>query len=806
MCHMSELSIALRRLLARPFRALLVIFIIAIGIGATTAVFSVVDQTVLRAAPFLDADRLVDVLDYSRKIGGGGNSLSPAKVLGWQSQPALFERFEVVEPALFDIAGDGVPERVAAGRVSLGLFPMLGVSPSLGRGFVEGDGRPGSDHIVVIADALWRRRFSARADVLGRVITLNDQEYTVVGVMPRRFRLSGEQQIWVPIDLRAHASETKGYGFSGIGRLARGVRVTDAQALADRLADGLQQAAPLPRSWDLRLMPKRIASIDPTTRTAMLVLLGAVGFVLLITCANVASILLTDMPSRLRELAVRSALGASRARLARSMLLESAALVSAGGALGLLIAWWAVGAILASVPSGVLGRMTTTVEIDGRVLAMACALIAIATLAVGTIPALRASRARPDALLRGGGGRASIGRLPGALVIVEVAFSLVLLAGAALLTRTLANLEAIDPGFDPRGLLAMHVDLASDRFPSASARAAFLDEVRQRIARVPGVSASAVTQGLPPALGGFSWGELQVEGRGTVQREITVLDNTVGPEYFAVTRTPIVAGRTFMDHEPPDSAIVSRALADRIAPGDRALGLRFRIGTDGDWNSVVGISQNVEGRIGLDSRTLLQWYAPSTVRSTATAVSRPARRTYVWCMLAIRATDPGAAIPGVKQAVWDVDSRQPIESVSLATDLYEQAYGRQRFVLQLMTAFAAVALFLTAAGLFGLLARMVAQRTREIGIRVALGAAPAQVLRLVVAHAATLTAIGAGIGIGGALALAPVLRSLLFEVTPTDPFSYAVVAGLLLTVALAASWIPARSAMQVDPAVALRTE
>jgi putative ABC transport system permease protein len=803
---MSELSIGLRRLLARPFRTLLIIFIIAIGIGAATAVFSVVDQTVLRAAPFLYADRLVDVFDTNRTTGGGGNSLSPAKIVGWWSQPALFERFEAIEPAMFDIAGDGVPERVQAGRVSLGLFPMLGVSPAIGRGFVDGDGRPGTDHVAVIGDALWRRRFGARPDVLGRVITLNDQEYTVIGVMPRRFRLSGEQQLWVPIDLRAHASETKGFAFYGIGRLTRGVRIADAQSLADRLADRLQRAAPLARSWDLDVKPKRVAMIDQTTRTAMLVLLGAVGLVLLITCANVASILLTDMPARLREMALRSALGASRARLARSMLLESAALVSAGGAIGLLIAWWAVAAIVAAVPPGLLWQMTTTVEIDGRVLAVACGLIAIATLAVGAIPALRGSHPGTDWLLRGAGGRASLGRLPGALIVAEVALSLMLLAGAVLLTRTLVNLEAIDPGFDPHGLLAMNVTLTSDRFPSASARAAFLEEVQRRIARVPGVSGSTVTLGLPPALGGFSWGELQVEGRGTVQQEISVVDATVGPEYFAVTRTPIVAGRVFGDHEPSDSAIVSRGFADRLAPDGRAIGLRFRIGTDGVWNTVVGISGNVESRIGLDSRTSLQWYAPWGVASSTAPAPRPVRRTYYVRTVVIRSADPGATIPAVKQAVWDVDSRQPIESVSLATDLYAQAFGRQRFVLQLMTAFAAVALFLTAAGLFGLLARMFPQRTREIGIRVALGAAPAQVLRLVVAHAAMLTAIGTGIGIGGALALAPVLRSLLFEVTPTDPFSYAIVAALLLAVALAASWIPARSAMQVDPAVALRTE
>jgi predicted permease len=803
----SDSRLALRRLAAAPSRSLLIILTIALGIGAATSVFSVVDQTVLRPAPFLYADRLVDVMDYSRKANGGGSSLSPAKILGWQSQPALFERFEGMEPQQFDIAGDGTPERVSACRVTLGLFSMLGVSPALGRTFVDGDGQPGSPHVVIISDELWRRRFGGRPEALGRLITLNDQDYTVVGVMPRRFNL-GDHQLWVPLDLRAYADQTRGFGFMGIGRLARGVAMKDAQDVADRLSDRLQQQMPLPRSWDLRLFPKQIVSIDDTTRAAMLVLLGAVGFVLLITCANVTSILLTTVPARMREMAVRSALGGSRLRLMRSMLAETTVLAGVGGIVGVFLAQWVVQTIVAEIPPGLLSRATTTIEVDGRVLAVATAMIVLTAIGVGLAPALRGSSAKPDLILKNAGGRASAGRLPGALVVLEVGFSLVLLAGAALMTRTLVKLQSIDPGFEPNGLVAMHLDLPSDRYSSVSAREAFFDDVQQRLARLPGVTGSTVVQGVPPNAGGVSWGELQDEGRGTVVNDVMVQDAAVRPDYFAVTRTPIVAGRVFARADPPDSAIVSRALADLLVPGGGAIGHRFRIGTSGDWNTIVGIAGNVEGRTGLDNRTQLLWYAPWPVGAAAPAVTQPRsqRRTYSWRILVVRAANPLGAIPAIEQQVWNVDSRQPIEKIALVTDMYGEAFGRQRFVLMLMTAFSIVALVLTAAGIFGLLAQMVAQRNREIGIRMALGAGPADVLRLVARRGLALTLAGAVIGIGGALLLAPALRSLLFEVTPTDPLSYASVVGLLAIVAAAACWIPARAATKVDPAVALRVD
>ncbi|HEX5475826.1 MAG TPA: ABC transporter permease [Vicinamibacterales bacterium] len=803
----ADVRLAVRRLAARPARAVFVVVTIALGIGAATAVFSVVDQTVLRPPPYLDADRLVDALDTNRKTGGGGNNLTPAKILGWQSQPALFERFEGYAPQQFDVSGNGVPDRILGWEISPGLFSMLGVSPQLGRAFANGEGRPGSARVAIISDALWRRRFGGEADVLGRRLRLNGQEYTIIGVMPGRFRLySALDDVWVPFDLRSHAGDPQASAFYGIGRLARGVRMADAQTLANQMADRLQRESPLPRSWDLMLLPKHVADVRGAARTAMFVLLGAVGFVLLITCANVSSVLLTDVPGRMREMAVRSALGGSRARLIRSLLVETSVLAAVGGTLGIVLARWAVREIVGAMPHHMVSWITTTIEVDARVLWVAAGLIVLTAIAVGLVPALRGSSAKPDAVLKTGGGRAATGRLPGALVVVEIAFSVLLLAGAALMTRTLVNLESIDPGFDPDGLVAMNVDLPSDRYPTVAARAAFFEEVQRRIARVAGVTGSTITQGVPPWLGGFSWGELQEEGRGTIGSDVTVTWDSVTLEYFDVTKTPIVTGRAFHEHEPGDSVVVSEALARLIAPDGGAVGHRIRIDAK-TWSTIVGVARTAEVRIG-DRRIPLQMYRPwpPSDAGVSAAPPQPGRRTYDYRMLVVRARHPLAAVPAIEHQIWSVDSAQPIENVTLVSDAYAEAFARQRFVLMLMSAFSVIALILTAAGIFGLLAQMVAQRRREIGIRMALGARPAQVLRLIASRGLALTLAGAVIGVGVALMLAPVLQSQLFEITPTDPVSYASVVALLGIVAFVACWLPARTATRVDPATALRVE
>ena len=805
---MPPIRFAMRRLAARPAYAALMILTLGLGIGANTAVFSVVDETMLRSAPFAHADRLVDVMHRDGKKGGGGNSLAPEKIIGWQSQPAVFEQLEAAAPRQFDITGDAEPERILGLVVSVGLFPMLGVQPRLGRGFVDGEGRPGAEHVALISDALWRRRFGADRSVLERTIVLNDEKYTILGVMPRRFRLLGNEAVWLPVDLRT--ADPQMGGLYGLGRLPEHVSAETAQRRADTIADRLQQTLPLRRTWDLRLIPKRVANVDATMRTALFVLLGAVGFVLLIACANVANLFLSQAAARQREMAVRSALGASRARLIREALTDSVLLAMCGGALGVFLAEWGVQALVAAAPANFIFRGTTTIEIDGRILAFTAVLTLATGLLFGLVPAIRGSRQNLEEALRGAVhasiGKTPFGRMAGALIVAEVAFSLVLLVGAALMMRTLGRLYALNPGFDPIHLLAVHVDVPSDRYPNEAARSAFFAQLRRNLLAVPGVSSAAVAYGMPPELGAVTFGIAEAEGSLASGQGIVFPNTPATPDYFQTLRIPIVAGRTFTEDEDENAMIVSKAMADRFWPDGSAVGRRFRTAGNPAWGTIVGVVGTVEARAFREERTGMQVYYPFRSRRAATAPRATTRRDFATRMLIARAQDPLGALPAVKAQVWALDKKQPLEKPTLGEDLYADAFSRQRFVMLLMNVFAVIALLLAAAGIFAVLSQTVSQRTREIGVRVALGATPGDVFTLIVSRGMLLTFAGVGVGLAGAAALSRVLTSLLFEISPYDPASFAAVSMLLVAVALLACWLPTRRAMRVEPAVGLRVE
>ena len=811
-----DIRFAVRRLAARPADTVLSIATLALGIAAATAVFSVVDQTVLRSAPYLHADRLVDVMHIHRVSRSGGNQLTPLKITGWQKQSALFDRFEGAAPVQMDVTGSAQPERLRGMQVSLGLFSMLGVHPYIGRAFQRGDGAIGSERVAIISHDVWQRRFGGNADAIGQAILLNDQPHTVVGVMPRRFRLLGESDsFFLPIDLDARITDASLRSFYGIGRLAPGVTHEQAQTLANDIADRLQVESPLPETWGLGVRRKRIANIDDTTRRTLFVLLGAVGFVLLITCANVANLFLSRAPARQKEMAIQSALGASRGQLFRSVMLESVLLAAAAGGLGVLLARWGVDAVIAAAPAGLFARISTTVEIDGRVLAVAIGLTIATGVLVGLVPAFRGSRPNLEASLRGGAqarGRGSFGRLPGALVALEVAFALILLVGAALMARTLINLHAIDAGFEPRGLVAMNVDLPSDRYPTGAARMEFFATLAERLRHTAGITDVTVSQGVPPSIGAISFGSPEVEGRAGDVGRMVLPNGTVPPSYFSTLRIPFRAGRNFAPDDPRESVIISEALAQRLWPGDGSVGRRFRVSAKSPWLTVIGVVGSVQATAGSEERTTMQFYYPLLARPAAPATpptaapATPPRRTYSYNILVVRAENPVAAIPQIKEQIWALDRNQPVERVALVEDRYAEMFAKQRFVLQLMTAFALVALVLTAAGIFSVLSQAVAQRTREIGIRVALGARPRDVMRLVLSRGMLLTCVGGALGIAGAMALVRTLQALLYGIEPTDPASFAVVLAVLLAVALIACWLPTRSAMRVDPAVALRVD
>ena len=806
-----DLRLAFRRFRSRPVHSALMILILGVGIGATTAVFSVVDQTLLRPAPFANADRLVDVIDIDRVRGGGGNSLIPAKIVGWQSEPSLFEAFEAYAPRQFDVTGDVEPERVQGLLVSTGLFDMLGTNPRIGRPFVRTDGALGAERVVIISEALWRRKLGAREDVLDTRLTLNDDSYRIIGVMPRRFRLSGDtESVWLPYDPQSNLGDTTVRGFFGLGRLAASVPPGAEQKLADTIADRRQAQAPLARTWGLRLDRKKVAYVDATTRTALFVILGAVAFVLLITCANTASLFLSQIVIRQREMAIRTAIGAARSRLIREVLTESLLFAAFGGALGILIATWGVDAIVASAPANLTFHATSPIEIDVRILAVTMAITVAAGIVFGLLPAIRGSRPDLDVILKAtsGSGTQYYGRFAGALIVAEVAFSLILLVGAALMLRTFANLEALDPGFEPRGLVAISISLPTDKYASSAARAAFLDSARERIVAIPGVSQFAVADGVTPSGGSLHFGVPEAEGSDTPARaeSLVLPGNAVSADYFRTLQIPLVAGRFFSPAEPADSLIISKELADRYWPDGSAVGRRFKFYSGGPWHTIVGVVGDVDAWTQ-PSRTRLHVYDPWPIPTdTVAAGPQPRRRGYVDRVLLVRAENAAGIAAAVKTAIWSVDKSQPVERVTMVERAYADVFGRQRFVLQLMIAFGAVAATLTLVGLFGVLTEVVVRKTREIGIRVALGAQRADVIRLVLSRGLGLTLAGAALGLAGAAALTRFLRALLFEVSPIDPASFAVVTIVMIFIALVACSIPARRAMRVGPADALRVE
>ena len=806
-----DIRYAVRRLASRPGYTAIMLVTLALAIGVSTAVVTVVDETLLRRAPFAFADRLVDVMDMNRATGNGGSSLTPEKIVGWQTSP-LFERFEGYTPRQFDIAGDGEPERVFGLIVTTGLFPMLGVQPAIGRGFSSDDGRPGSPRVVVIDEGLWKRRFGGGTDVLGRTLTLNENRYTIIGVMPRRFHLLGGNTrgdvLWLPVDVASPGAQAIPQ-FYGIARLAPGVAIDSVQSRANALADEYQKSRPLTLTWGLSITPKRVSFVGASTRTVLLILLGAVGFVLLIACANVANLFLSRAAAREREIAIRSALGASRGRLIREVLAESLILALIGGAAGVLLAFWGVSAAMAMAPPNLASRATTTIEIDLRILAIAFSLTLVAGILVGLIPALRGSRLCLEQTLRSSGQNLSARRsfsMSGALVVVEVALALVLLVGATLLMRTFSHLHAIDPGFDLRGLVATRISLPPSRYPTDIARFAFEDELARRLLALPGVSDVAVARfAPPPATGAFTVG---VEGEDAARdggsKELFA-QNVVAPNYFHTLRIPLRSGRAFSPQEADDAVIVSQATADRFWPAGTAVGRRIRFGPQQPWMTVVGVVGNVEIRIG-DERLPRQMYTPLKPPSGSAASPDPRRSMYRSFVLTLRAADVKSTAAAVKSQIWGIDKNLPVDSATAIEDEWNDAFGQQRFAMQLMGTFAIIALLMAAAGIFAVLSQLVSQRTREIGVRVALGASPRGILQLVVSRAMMLTLGGVAIGLAGAALVSRVLTTLLFEVSPYDPASFAGMSVVLVAVALLACWLPTRRALGVEPAVALRVE
>ena len=806
----TDLRTASRRLAGQAGSSGLTILTMALAIGVAAAVFSIVDQLILRPPPFPHADRLVDVWHLTGPEGSGGSALQPRKALGWQQQPSVFERVELYAGAPFDLTGEGLPRRISARVVSLGLFDMLGIKPFLGRSFTSGEGAPGSEKVVMLGHAFWQARFAGSADALGARLMLNDEPYTVVGVLPRNtMLLTDDEPVWLPFDLRAWVDAPRMYNFHGVGRLAPGLDVETARQSANRIAETLGREQPLPGSWYLGIDMKNVAAVPPQSRTALFVLLGAVTLLLLIACVNATSFTLGQLLKRQRELELRAAIGASRWRLMRETLVETLLLAAVAGALALAVAYLTLDLLLAAAPENFAFRATRAVEIDLRVLSTMAGATLCAGLLIGLIPALRSSSVEISQSLRDGakGSRRglSFSRGIGALVVLEVALSMVVLVGAALMARTLAAYYALDPGFDVDRLVTTQLSLPSHRYPTDQSRRDFFDALDARLLAQPGIEGTAYAWGIPPSTG---WGVATPQPEnGPVGGELEYAASAVSPAYFTTTGTRILTGRSFRADEFERVAILSESFARVLWPDGVAVGKRFRESPDDAWVTVVGVAGNVETRLTPERQAPYMYFPYARSRQLVEVPSAPERtRTYTSRNLIVRAVDPSAAIQAIRNQIQAIDPALPIEEFTLGSQIYAEPFAQQRFLLTVMSTLAGMALLLAAVGIFGVLSQAVTRRRREIGIRVALGASHARLIRMLVGRGLVLAATGAALGTAASIAGVRTLESLLFGVSPFDVVSFAVVVVLVLLVALAACWWPTRRALAVEPAEVLRSE
>ena len=805
-----DVRYGIRSLLKRPGFTTIAVITLALGIGANTAIFSVVNAVLLRPLPYSEAERLF--VPWGRRTDTQHNAVvSYPDFVDWQARTKTLEHVAAYNSSGTLLRqGDAEPELIVGAAVSADLFPLLKVAPILGRPFTRADDQPDAPPVIVLGYDLWQRRFNADPNIIGRQIRISSTSASVLGVLPEGFRFPAQAtktEFLRPLaaTLGDRTQRRSSYSLRVVARLKPGVTAAGAESEMRAIGAQLERQYP---DEGFRLGARLISLHEEVTwgaRTPLLVLLGAVGFVLLIACANVANLLLARAAARHREMAIRAALGAGRRRVVRQLLTESLLLSLIGGALGLLVAWWGVHLLLAASPLNI--PHLKDVGLDTNVLAFTAVVSILTGVIFGLAPALQASRADlQDALKEGGRnavGTAVRNRVRALLVVVEVALSLVLLVGAGLLGKSFLLLSEVRPGFEPERVLTTNLSLAKANYPQPEQQQAGFAEIVRRAAAIPGVEAAAVIYPLP--LGGDSnAGTFLIVGRPAVRPEDKPTSNhrIMSPDYFRALNIPLSRGRPFDErdtqHAPP-VLIVNETFARRYFAGTEALGQHIIIeGERGDnavppAREIIGIVGDVRHE-GLDTESGPEYYVPYTQAPEA------------FMSLVVRADNPGSLAASVREVIKQMDKDQYVAAIQPMTKLVAESVARRRFNTLLTGLFAVVALLLASIGIFGVLNYTVAQRTQEIGLRVALGAQTRDVLRLVLGQGVRLILFGLGAGLAASFALTRVLAGMLYGVTPTDPLTFVAVSFLLASVALLACYIPARRATKVDPMVALRYE
>jgi putative ABC transport system permease protein len=798
---LQDLRYAARTLRRSPSFTLAAAACLALGIGANTAIFSVINGVLLRPLPFKDPASLVMVWERSISSGAERNVVSPANYRDWRDQSASFSAIGAYVDWHANLTGLDEPVEVPVAIASATLFTVLGTPPELGRLYTVDEDVSNGPKVAVISHRLWQRQFGARPSVLGTRISLNGNPTTIIGVVPDGFGMDGSKaDVWTPLAVhptRDYRAITGRY-LTTVARLKPGVSRARAQNEMNAIARRLEAAYPIYNGgWGVNVIPM-YDQVVGGVRQALLVLGGVVAFVLLIACANVANLMLARAAARSREMAVRTALGAARGRMVRQLLTESVLLAVIGGALGVVLAYWGIAAVTAFAPEG-LPRLTS-IRIDGSTLAFTAVVALLTGLLFGLVPALHAGRSDLQSVLREGArGSTASGQVRSVLVVAQVALSLVLLIGAGLMLRSFAKLQSVDPGFDPDHVLTARVTLASERYSAPGAATAFFNQLLERVAKVPGVESVGAINWLPFG-GQGSATDYWIAGRPVPPpTESFVADvRAVDPNYFRAMRIRVIGGSPFdarASVESPKQVVVNEAFVRVHFPRTNPLGQHVLMPWGDTLNGeIVGVVADAK-HAALDSlaRPMIYW---------ALNQFFPHFMTFV-----VRATgDPMALVPALRREVRALDPNQPLADVKPLDAYLGQSVAQRRFSMTLLAIFSGVALVLAALGIYGVLAYSVAQRTREIGVRMALGARDTTVAAMVVREALVVVCVGLVLGILGARALTGVLSSLLYGVSVTDPATFAAVVVVLGAVSLAASYLPARRAAHVDPIVALRSD
>ena len=794
---------------------LVAIIALALGIGANTAIFSIVNALLFRGLPYKNADRIVTIWETNADVHIGFDLLpvSVAAFDDWRKEGESFDAVSMLDSAPYAFTGGGAPERVAGVSTSASFFDVMGVEPILGRTYTPDEDQPGSRDVVVVSYALWRARFGGDPEICGKTMQLDGKGYTIIGVMPRGFQFpraqdlpgylefAPEAELWTPIRLTSKdLANRDSHSKAVIARLRPGIALARAQSEIDAITSHAAAQYPAAQGFGARVVSLKEQLVGEL-RVALLVLLGAVGVVLLIACANVANLLLARAAGRQKEIAIRAALGARRGRLVRQLLTESVLLSIAGGAAAVALAIWGLDLLVAISPASIPRKHE--IAVDGAALAFTFSVSLITGVLFGLAPAFQVSRCNLNETLKEGsrGSTAGHNRLRSSLVVVEVALSVMLLIGAGLLIRSFARLTNTNPGFDPRNVAAMELSVSTQSFTSDASQAVFFKQVLDKAKAIPGVASVGSISALPLS-GAEELDAYMVEGEAPPK---TISESNIGDfrfiddGYFRTMAIPLIAGREFSEHDDRESApvvIISQSLARRHFADADPLGKRISGSIDpkDPWATVVGVAGDVKNT-SLDAEVRPQLYFPYQQRTWGHVV-----------IVARSRTDAASLFGPLREAVWAVNKDQPITKLRTVEDYLSTSVSQHRFNTVLLGAFALLALILAGVGIYGVMSYSITQRTHEMGIRMALGAKQRHVLGMVIGEGMKLAGAGVGIGIGGAFAVTRVMASLLFGVSATDPLTFVAIPAVLTLVALAACYAPARRATRVDPMAALREE